>query len=296
MRVWVNKDAQIPSDSAVWINTLGLLGEKYIEIMPGKDYNRTLKENDTILGQDPIPMEEITKEMKELVSKTDEAVTGLNEILSGIKTGEGTIGRFFSDETVYKNIEELTDDLKRHPWKLFLKPKKKRNNETMKTKVIFSCQNCGHQSAKWLGRCPDCSSWNSFVEEDFIEPKLTAKTDSSRINEFYISEPVLLKDIENKEEMRIKTGILELDRVLGGGVVKGAVTLLGGDPGIGKSTLSLQISAQLAGSGIKILYVSAEESIQQTKLRSERLNINSSENIYIVNQTNLSQILEYIKK
>ncbi|OGX48149.1 MAG: DNA repair protein RadA [Omnitrophica WOR_2 bacterium RIFOXYA2_FULL_45_12] len=166
----------------------------------------------------------------------------------------------------------------------------------MKTKVIFSCQNCGHQSAKWLGRCPDCSSWNSFVEEDFIEPKLTAKTDSSRINEFYISEPVLLKDIENKEEMRIKTGILELDRVLGGGVVKGAVTLLGGDPGIGKSTLSLQISAQLAGSGIKILYVSAEESVQQTKLRSERLNISSSENIYIVNQTNLSQILEYIKK
>lgn len=166
----------------------------------------------------------------------------------------------------------------------------------MKTRVIFSCQNCGHQSAKWLGRCPDCSSWNSFVEEDFIEPKLTAKTDSSRISEFYISEPVLLKDIENKEEMRIKTGILELDRVLGGGVVKGAVTLLGGDPGIGKSTLSLQISAQLARVGIKILYVSAEESIQQTKLRSERLNISSSENIYIVNQTNLSQILEYIKK
>jgi len=166
----------------------------------------------------------------------------------------------------------------------------------MKTKVIFSCQNCGHQSAKWLGRCPDCSTWNSFVEEDFIEPKLTAKTDSSRINEFYISEPILLKDIENKEEMRIKTGILELDRVLGGGVVKGAVTLLGGDPGIGKSTLSLQISTQLAKAGLKILYVSAEESIQQTKLRSERLNISSSENIYIVNQTNLSQILEYIKK
>lgn len=166
----------------------------------------------------------------------------------------------------------------------------------MKTKTVFSCQNCGHQSAKWLGRCPDCSAWNSFVEEDFIEPKLTAKTDSSRISEFYISEPILLKDIENKEEMRVKTGILELDRVLGGGVVKGAVALLGGDPGIGKSTLSLQISAQLARIGLKILYVSAEESIQQTKLRSERLNISSRENIYIVNQTNLSQILEYIKK
>lgn len=125
VRVWVSKDAQIPSDSKVWINTLGLLGEKYIEIIPGKDYQRIVKENDTILGQDPIPMEEITKEMKKLVSKTDETVTGLNELLSRIKTGEGTVGKFFSDETVYKNIEELTDDLKRHPWKLFFKTKEK---------------------------------------------------------------------------------------------------------------------------------------------------------------------------
>ena len=125
---------------------------------------------------------------------------------------------------------------------------------------------------------------------------MTAKAETSRTGEFYICEPILLKDLENKEEMRVKTGILELDRVLGGGVVKGAVALLGGDPGIGKSTLSLQISAQLARMGLKILYVSAEESIQQTKLRSERLNIGSRENIYIVNQTNLSQILEYIKK
>ena len=125
VRVWVDKDTQIPSDSQVWINTLGLLGEKYIEIMPGKDYSRVVKENDTISGQDPIPIEEITKEMKKLVSKTNETVTGLNELLSRIKTGEGTIGKFFSDETVYKNIEELTDDLKRHPWKLFFKTKEK---------------------------------------------------------------------------------------------------------------------------------------------------------------------------
>lgn len=166
----------------------------------------------------------------------------------------------------------------------------------MKTKVVFSCQNCGYQSAKWLGRCPDCSAWNSFAEEDFIEPQSAAKAGSPRLGELNLSEPVLLSQVENKDEMRLKTGIQELDRVLGGGVVKGAVALLGGDPGIGKSTLSLQISSCLAQAGAKILYVSAEESIQQTKLRSQRLNIGSEENIYIVNQTNLIQILEQIKK
>lgn len=124
--VWVNNDARIPHDSDVWINTLGLLGEKYIEIMPGEDYSRLITEKDSIFGQDPIPMEEITKDIKELVSKTDEAVSGLNELLAKVKTGEGTIGKFFSDETVYKNIEELTDDIKRHPWKLFFKTKEKK--------------------------------------------------------------------------------------------------------------------------------------------------------------------------
>lgn len=121
--VWVSKDVQIPSDSKVWINTLGLLGEKYVEIMPGKDYGQIVRENDTLYGQDPIPLEEITKEMKKIALKTDETVTGLNELLSRIKAGEGTIGKLFYDETVYKNIEGLTDDLRRHPWKLFWKTK-----------------------------------------------------------------------------------------------------------------------------------------------------------------------------
>lgn len=118
----------------------------------------------------------------------------------------------------------------------------------------------------------------------------------SAITNLSCVEPLLLKDVENKEDIRVKTRIEEFDRVLGGGVVKGAVTLLGGDPGIGKSTISLQISNQLAGGGLKILYVSAEESVQQTRLRAERLGAANSERLYIVNQTDLSLIIEYIKK
>lgn len=166
----------------------------------------------------------------------------------------------------------------------------------MKTKTIFSCQNCGYQSPKWLGRCPDCASWNTFSEESFSEPKGSVAHGYSALAHLSCAEPVLLKDVENKEDIRIKTHIAEFDRVLGGGVVKGAVTLLGGDPGIGKSTISLQISNQLAKGGLKILYVSAEESVQQTRLRAERLGAGNSERLYIVNQTDMSLIIEYIKK
>ncbi len=109
-------------------------------------------------------------------------------------------------------------------------------------------------------------------------------------------EPVLLKDVEDKQSIRLKTNIGEFDRILGGGVVRGAVSLLGGDPGIGKSTISLQISHQLAKSGLKILYVSGEESVQQTKMRGERLGAMQSDSIYIVNQTDLSLVIEYLKK
>lgn len=166
----------------------------------------------------------------------------------------------------------------------------------MKAKIIFSCQNCGHQSPKWLGRCPDCAGWNTFSEETFSEPKSRLAHTYSAIAHSSYAEPVLLKDVENKEDIRLKTHIAEFDRVLGGGVVKGAVTLLGGDPGIGKSTISLQISNHLAGRGLRILYISAEESVQQTRLRAERLGAVSSERLYIVNQTDLSLIIEYIRK
>ena len=165
----------------------------------------------------------------------------------------------------------------------------------MKTKTIFSCQSCGYQSPKWLGRCPDCSNWNTLAEETYLESKPEGKPYSTLSN-FAQAEPVLLKDVENKEEMRLKTDILELDRVLGGGVVKGGVVLLGGDPGIGKSTISLQISHQLARAGSKILYVSGEESVQQTRLRAQRLGGLNSGLLYIVYQTDLSRIIDYIQK
>jgi DNA repair protein RadA/Sms len=162
----------------------------------------------------------------------------------------------------------------------------------MKIKAVFTCQNCGYQSAKWLGRCPDCSSWNSFVEEDYAVPSTKTK---ERVA-LYKDEPVLLKDVEVKEEGRFKTDILELDRVLGGGIVAGSVVLIGGDPGAGKSTISLQLSNQLTRLGITVLYVSGEESVAQTKLRAKRLGAAREGNLYIVNQTDLSLVIEYIKK
>jgi len=136
-----------------------------------------------------------------------------------------------------------------------------------RTKTIFTCQNCGYQSPKWLGRCPDCSNWNSFVEEDYSAPRSGVKERSA----LYKDEPVLLKDVEAREEERLKTGITELDRVLGGGIVSGSVILIGGDPGVGKSTISLQLSNQLTKQGSCVLYVSGEESVHQTKLRAKRL-------------------------
>ena len=162
----------------------------------------------------------------------------------------------------------------------------------MRAKTVFSCQKCASQSPKWLGRCPDCNSWNSFVEEDFVSAPLKGKERLS----LYKDEPVLLKDVEAKTDSRLKTGIVELDRVLGGGIVSGSVILIGGDPGIGKSTLSLQISNQLTKAGVTVLYVSGEESAAQTKLRALRLGHQDSERLYIVNQTDLSFIIDYIKK
>jgi len=163
----------------------------------------------------------------------------------------------------------------------------------MKTKTVFSCQSCGYQSPKWLGRCPDCNSWNSFVEETYTEP--SKKSKKSLL--VFKDEPVLLKDITCEGIGRIKTDIRELDTVLGGGIVPGSVILIGGDPGIGKSTISLQISSKLTEKKISVLYVSGEESIRQTKLRADRLNAGiGGDYLYIVNQTGLSLIMEYIDR
>ncbi len=162
----------------------------------------------------------------------------------------------------------------------------------MKAKMVFTCQNCGCQSPKWLGKCPDCNSWNSFVEEDYAAPSSDIKEKTT----LYKDAPVLLKDVEITGSVRIKTDISELDRVLGGGIVVGSVILIGGDPGIGKSTISLQLSNQLSCCGKTVLYVSGEESVAQAKLRANRLGRAGEGNLYIVNQTDLSLIKEYIKK
>lgn len=161
-----------------------------------------------------------------------------------------------------------------------------------KVKTVFSCQTCGYQAPKWLGRCPDCNSWNSFVEEDYSAPAARGK---DRVH-LYKEAPVLLKDVEIKDSSRIKTHISELDRVLGGGIVPGSVILIGGDPGIGKSTIALQVSNQLTKDGQVVLYVSGEESVSQTKLRAKRLGGDTDGDLYIVNQTDISLIVEYIKK
>jgi len=162
----------------------------------------------------------------------------------------------------------------------------------MRTKSVFSCASCGYQSPKWLGRCPDCSSWNSFSEEDYVAP---SSGQNARVS-LYKDGPVLLKNVPARNEDRLKTNIRELDRVLGGGIVKGSVILIGGDPGVGKSTISLQVSNHLTAQGIRVLYVSGEESVAQTKLRAKRLGESGSDNLYIVNQTDLSLIVEYIRK
>ncbi|MFA6349892.1 MAG: DNA repair protein RadA, partial [Candidatus Omnitrophota bacterium] len=163
----------------------------------------------------------------------------------------------------------------------------------MRTKTVFSCQSCGYQSPKWLGKCPDCNKWNSFIEEDYSAP---GSKDKERVS-LYKDGPVLLKDVQIKESSRIKTDIAELDRVMGGGIVAGSVILIGGDPGIGKSTISLQVSNHLAKQGHTILYVSGEESVSQTTLRAKRLGkAVDGGNLFIVNQTDLSLIIEYIKK
>lgn len=158
-----------------------------------------------------------------------------------------------------------------------------------KVKSKYVCQECGYETAGYLGKCPECGSWGSLVEE--LENKLVSSIPQS---EFLNKEkPVLINDIEIDESVRISTNISEFDRVLGGGLVQGSLILLAGDPGIGKSTLILQTSGELCTQGKKVLYVSAEESASQVKLRARRFNINN-ETLYIYPQTNLEQIREQI--
>lgn len=159
-----------------------------------------------------------------------------------------------------------------------------------KSKSKFVCQSCGYVSIKWLGKCPGCQEWDTFVEE-LEAPKTAHKNESKTISTS--SKPQKLSDITFENEDRTKTNISELDRVLGGGIVKGSLVLVGGDPGIGKSTLLLQVADLIARQNKKVLYVSGEESIKQTKLRADRLKA-GSDNLLIVAENNLDRILAHI--
>lgn len=158
----------------------------------------------------------------------------------------------------------------------------------IKVKSKWICQNCGYETSGYLGKCPDCSSWGTLVEE------ISAKS-ASTLSETRNSSPQLLKDICLDESVRYTTGMTEFDNVLGGGLVMGSLVLVGGDPGIGKSTISLQASGILAGNGQKTLYVSAEESAKQIKLRADRLNVDS-ENLHVLAENNLEEIQRNISK
>ena len=141
-----------------------------------------------------------------------------------------------------------------------------------KVKTVFVCSDCGYESTKWLGKCPGCGSWNSFYEEKLTENKTGSGTAKEAKKN---STPQILNNVIGKHESRIDTGIGELNRVLGGGLVNGSLVLLGGEPGIGKSTLILELCDKINGTG-KVLYVSGEESAEQVKIRADRLNIQNN--------------------
>ncbi|MFD3261726.1 DNA repair protein RadA [Paenibacillus lentus] len=156
----------------------------------------------------------------------------------------------------------------------------------VKVKTKFFCTECGYESPKWYGKCPGCGSWNSMVEET----EKVVKTQGMSSGLFHTKEkPLPIINIESGKEPRIVTGIGELNRVLGGGVVPGSLVLVGGDPGIGKSTLLLQTSHEMAKAGLKVLYISGEESIRQTKLRAERLGALSQE-LYVLCESDMESI------
>ncbi len=162
-----------------------------------------------------------------------------------------------------------------------------------KNTTVFYCQNCGFESSKWMGQCPGCKEWNTFVEE--VVRATSLKNSSKGVNGQGKNVPTALVDVTIQEEDKIKTGISELDRVLGGGIVQGSLTLVGGDPGIGKSTLLLQTCRLLAENGHKVLYISGEESQVQIKMRADRIGPFQKQMLLLC-ETNLDEIAEVIRK
>ncbi|NFP92152.1 DNA repair protein RadA [Clostridium sporogenes] len=156
-----------------------------------------------------------------------------------------------------------------------------------KNKIVYTCQQCGYESIRWVGKCPGCNTWNSMVEEEKQSTNKTIKNINIK------SEPKMISTIKSSEYERLDTGIKELNRVLGGGIVKGSLTLISGSPGIGKSTILLQAANNIATNYGKVLYVSGEESEEQIKMRADRLKVISKE-IYILSETNVDIIKEHI--
>jgi DNA repair protein RadA/Sms len=162
----------------------------------------------------------------------------------------------------------------------------------MKKETVFVCQHCGHKSGKWLGKCPECGEWNSLVEERAQTSRRSASRNGFKLRDV---SAVAYTDIESQDDVRIPSGVTEFDRVLGGGIVPGTLVLIGGDPGIGKSTLLLQVADQLSSSGATVLYVSGEESERQIKLRGERLGVEAKK-VYLLPETNLENVINEIER
>ncbi len=162
-----------------------------------------------------------------------------------------------------------------------------------KISTVFYCQNCGHESSKWMGQCPGCREWNSFVEETVSKTAGRGASGGASMRRDR-AVPTALPEVEAGEEDRISTGIGELDRVLGGGIVQGSLTLVGGDPGIGKSTLLLQVCRNLSEEGHEVLYISGEESLAQIKMRADRIGEFTSRMLLLC-ETNLDGISEIIR-
>ena len=156
-------------------------------------------------------------------------------------------------------------------------------------KTVYFCQNCGYESGKWMGQCPGCRQWNTFVEEVVSTKQSPAKGPARSVSRA----PVKLSEINLDAEKRVLTGIGELDRVLGGGIVPGSLTLVGGDPGIGKSTLLLQAMKCLSDAGGEVLYISGEESLRQIKMRAVRIG-EFTEHLKLMCETNLDVVRETI--
>ena len=161
-------------------------------------------------------------------------------------------------------------------------------------KTVFFCQNCGHEESKWLGQCPACKEWNTFVEEKVTVSRGSTSA-ASEAGKERAAKVVTLSSVSVEEDERIRTGIAELDRVLGGGIVQGSLVLVGGDPGIGKSTLLLQVCQRLSDAGKNVLYISGEESGKQIKLRANRMGT-FSEHLYLLCETNLELIRQTIER